>query len=288
MTAIRCQPLAPFHPGYPLDGYYNDLTRFARRNLGRLPTATNPVTVAQIGLGAWQLAASEPQWLDVVERSALWLIGRMDASGLLPYEFPMPHTYRLDPPWFSAMAQGEAASLLLRAAPALGASELGEAADRAVGCLTEADTALVVTTPDGPVLQEYPTDPPPHVLNGWIFALWGLYDVAVARPGPLAGRSLTAFQDGITSLARRLPRYGLAGGWSRYDLRSHTPINVASPFYHHLHIQQLWALSQLVDDPVFATTAIAWQQAWRHPTTVATSVWRKLRFRGQRRRGVQG
>ena len=30
---------------------------------------------------------------------------------------------------------------------------------------------------DGPWPEEYPTDPPSYVLNGGIFALWGLYDV---------------------------------------------------------------------------------------------------------------
>jgi heparosan-N-sulfate-glucuronate 5-epimerase len=287
MTAIRRQPLAPFRPGHPLDGYYNDLRRFAQRNHGQLSTASNLVTVAQIGLGAWQLAASQRQWLDVVRRSAHWLMRRMDPEGRLPYEFPMGHTYRLDPPWLSAMAQGEAASLLLRAAPALGVRKLRDAAARAITCLTEPGTALVAVTPDGPVLQEYPTDPPAHVLNGWIFALWGLYDVAVAGPSPVAGRAMTAFHDGISALARRLPRYGLQGGWSRYDLRSHGPVNVASPFYHHLHIQQLRALSRLVDDPVFAVTASAWQQAWHDPVTVATAAWKKVRFRRHYRRGVR-
>ena len=34
---------------------------------------------------------------------------------------------------------------------------------------------------EGPVLEEYPTEPPTHVLNAWINGLWGLDDIA--NPG---------------------------------------------------------------------------------------------------------
>jgi heparosan-N-sulfate-glucuronate 5-epimerase len=289
LTAIRHQPMATFRPGAPLEGYYNDLSRFARRHHRGLPGATNPVTVAQVGLGAWQLAVSEPsRWLAVVGDAADWLMTHMDVDGRLPYSFAMGHTFRLDPPWFSAMAQGEAASLLVRAAPLLGVSEWLDGAARAVTSLTEPDSALVAETPEGPVLQEYPTDPPAHVLNGWIFALWGLYDVAWAGPDPAATRARQAFAEGSAALARRLPKYQLRGGWSRYDLRAEGPINVASPFYHHLHVQQLRAFGRLVDEPAISATAEVWQRARFHPLTLAGAVAGKLRFRRQHPRGRRG
>lgn len=287
MTAIRHQTLTPFRPGSPTDGYYNDLSGFARRNHRYLTTAINPVTVAQIGLGAWQLAASEPRWLAVVANAAGWLTNHMDSGGMLPYEFAMGHTYRLDSPWYSAMAQGEAASFLLRAAHALDRDELTDAAARAAACLTQPAAPLVVATAEGPVLQEYPTDPPAHVLNGWIFALWGLYDTAWAGPEPVARSAMAAFDDGVAALARRLPKYELPGGWSRYDLRSEGPVNVASPFYHHLHIQQLLALNRLVDEPVFVRTAATWQRARHNPVTVARALVGKVRFRHHFPRGVR-
>ena len=102
----------------------------------------------------------------------------MDERGLLAYRFPMPHTFALEPPWHSALAQGEAVSFLLRAAQVLERPELVELAERAAESLLDPGSALVATTSEGPVLQEYPTDPPAHVLNGWLFALWGLYDLA--------------------------------------------------------------------------------------------------------------
>lgn len=279
MTAIRFQHLAVFRAGAPHVGYYNDLTRFAQQHHRKLAGSENPVTIAQIGLGAWQLAATEPRWLDVVGAAADRLTAHMDSAGHLPYHFTMPHTYRLEPPWISAMAQGEAASFLLRAARALATDPLREAAGRAAQCLTETGSALVVETAEGPVLQEYPTDPPAHVLNGWIFALWGLYDVGIDGPRDIGDRAMAAFRDGVVALTRRLPQYELAGGWSRYDLRRHGPVNVSSPFYHHLHIQQLQALSRLCDEPSLAATATRWQRALRNPITIARAGAGKIRFR---------
>lgn len=281
MTAIRHQRLGSFSPGAPLAGYYNDLTGFAIRNRHSLTDAVNPVTVAQIGLGAWQLSLSNDEWRPTVLAAATWLSGHMDDAGHLPYHAAMTHTYQLAPPWISAMAQGEAASFLLRAGRAFDAPELVGAAAEAVRSLLAPDSAVVALTTEGPVLQEYPTDPPAHVLNGWIFALWGLYDIACAGPTSVAGAARMAFDQGVNALASRLAQYSLPGGWSRYDLRAEGPVHVASPFYHHLHIQQLTALGQLVDEPVFTETALRWQRARRNPLVMAGAVAGKMRFRMQ-------
>jgi len=277
MTAIRRQPVATFTAGSPERGYYNDLRGFARTNHGLVTECRNPVTIAQIGLGAWQLSKSEPRWRDTVDAAVRRLLGHLDDAGHLPYDFPMAHTYPLRPPWLSAMAQGQAASLFVRAA---GSDErLRQSASSVVECLSDVGSPLVTDTDDGPVLQEYPTDPPAHVLNGWIFALWGLYDVGSAGPLTERLRAMDAFHAGIDSLARRLPRYELPGHWSRYDLRDEGPVNVASPFYHQLHIAQLTAMSRLTGEAVFVDTASRWQRAVRNPITVARAITGKIRFR---------
>jgi D-glucuronyl C5-epimerase C-terminus len=268
-----------FEPGLPSSGYYNDLTLEvaagspdeAVRRLERLtaePHAVNHVSVAQLGIGAWQLG-----WTDVAARVADRLARALDGDGLLRYGFAMPHTYRLAAGWSSATAQGQAASLLVRVG-------LPDAAREAVRPLVE-PSALLVRTEDGPVLQEYPTDPPAHVLNGWIFALWGLYDVARATGDEAAG---SAFEDGVASLAARLPRYELAGRWSRYDLYPHPIAHAASPFYHRLHVEQLRALDELAPHPVFREFATRWAASSRSYPAVALGVARKVAFRALRPR----
>lgn len=299
----RPQGTADFTPERPLDGYYNDLRPVlghdpqpdrARRALAgatRTRISANPVSVAQLGLAALA-AGDDSRWLDVARAAADWLVAETDDGGRIPYLFPMPHTYLLDPPWASAMAQGQAASLLLRVAARTGDRAYAAAAGRAIEPLLGA-SELVATTDAGPVLQEYPTDPPAHVLNGWIFALWGLNDVAaadgLADAGTRAGAG-HAFAQGVGALAVRLSEYRTWPSWSRYDLYPHPLTHVASPFYHRLHVAQLVALNRLAPHPELARTARDWQTGASSPVAEVVAVARKVAFRltRPRRRPARG
>jgi len=302
----RPQELAAFVPGDPDAGFYNDLRVVAeaygtadqaraglRRLVGVRGTA-NPVSVAQLGLGAWQRwrsSTAEPSWLSVVEDAADWIAANLESTGGLPYLFRMSHTYALPAPWYSAMAQGEAVSLLVRSATALRRPDHLDAAVSAARPLLDPASGLVVETPDGPVLQEYPTQPPSHVLNGWIFALWGLYDLTSA--GRTAGAEIETaeaaareFDRGARALAARLPLYETTFGWSRYDLYPHRFANVASPFYHRLHVAQLRATAILRPDLAeLSSRAGRWQAALHSLPGTAIAVSRKAAFRLLQPRG---
>jgi heparosan-N-sulfate-glucuronate 5-epimerase len=207
----------------------------------------------------------------------------MDNEGLIACRFPMPHTFPLAAPWHSSLAQGEAASLLVRAATALGRLDLADLAVRAVSSLIESDSGLIAVTPDGPVLQEYPSTPPAHVLNGWITSLWGLYDVAFPAGGgePTAARAAAAeaFEAGVATLAARLDLYRTPIGWSRYDLYPHPLTNVASPFYHRLHVGHLRRLNALAPHELFTQTADDWERSGSNAALQSFAVSRKVLFR---------
>jgi heparosan-N-sulfate-glucuronate 5-epimerase len=240
----------------------------------------HPISVAQLGLGGWQLAAADARWLELVTATVDWILGESDAEGRIAFEFAYPHTFDLPPPWYSAMAQGEAASLLVRAAVALERPELTAAAERTASSLLDGSSPVIAVTPEGVVLQEYPTDPPSHVLNGWIFALWGLYDVALAG-GAASAAARAGFADGVTTLIARLPLYeaGWKGAWSRYDLFPHRIVHVTSPFYHRLHVEQLRALHQLQGEPLLSETADRWERGLDQPLIRAQALSRKVAFR---------
>jgi len=280
-----------FVPGDIASGYYNDMRDIAgdygspRAALVALEAITaerrlvHPISIAQLGLGAWQLAAAGDQrWLEVVAAVSDWVAGELDSEGRIAFEFAYPHTYRLEPPWYSAMAQGESASLLTRAGLALGRPELAQAAVRAVSPLLAPGSSVITETNEGPVLEEYPTDPPAHVLNGWIYALWGLYDVAKAG-GELSEDAGEAFSRGVDALAARLPLYHTRWNWSRYDLFPHPIVHVTSPFYHRLHVEQLRAMHELDPRPVFAETADRWESGLEQPLARTHAVARKVAFR---------
>lgn len=240
---------------------------------------TNPVTVIQLALGTLQLR--DPEQLPLVAGAVEWVEQSANDRGLLPYRFPMPHTFPLDAPWHSSLAQGEAGSLLVRAAQILGRPQLYELADRLVQPLLQLECPLVALTAEGPVLQEYPTNPPAHVLNGWITSLFGLHDVAQAPRDATATtrRAADAFKMGSETLAARLHLYRTPFNWSRYDLYPHPLTNTASVSYHRLHVAQLRALHTLTCLEPLAATADEWERSLANPAALLIGVARKVAFR---------
>lgn len=224
------------------------------------PTRTMWTTIVQWGLGCFEHHAhgGGHEWLDAGLAATDHLVRAQrlhgEHRGAWVYGYPFPHTFPLEPPWTNAMTQGEGASLLVRAALATGRATYADRATMALEPLFRPVTERGGTTGElpggGPLLQEYPTDPPPHVLNGAIFALWGLHDVHQAFADESAGRRFHICAD---ALAGALPLWDL-GYWSRYDLFPHARTNVASAFYHRLHITQLQAWERLShDDRIVAT-----------------------------------
>lgn len=283
----------PVNSDDPLADYYNDLRvvalahvspEGASRALESMVadrTLANPVSIAQLGLGALQLVDADSNWAGVARSCARWLRDEMDADGNVEYHFTIGHTYNLPAPWVSAMAQGQVASLILRVAR-LGDGETdAEAGARAVEPLLQGARGLGAATPEGIVLQEYPTTPPAHVLNGWIFALWGLNDVSVADgvSDAVRARARDAFTAGALTLARRLPLYSVLGNWSRYDLYPHPIVHVASPFYHRLHVEQLAVMSVIAPSATIDDYVERWARGDSNPVSLASAVLRKGLFR---------
>jgi heparosan-N-sulfate-glucuronate 5-epimerase len=102
--------------------------------------------------------------------------------------------------------------------------------------------------------EEYPTTPQSHVLNGAIFALWGIRDVALGLGSEDAREQ---FERVLDSLAANLHRFD-TGTWSLYSLFPHPIFNRASSFYHDLHINQLTAMQILAPRPEFERVRARW------------------------------
>jgi hypothetical protein len=243
-------------------GYYIDLRVKAPTPIWRPDRGLLHVVAAQRGLGCFEryIAGEGDVWLRGARECADSLVEcqHLDgpqAGGLLHWR-PLGHTFVLRPPWISAMAQGEAASLLVRVFGATGEERYADAARRALAPLeVDAPAGGARARLDGMWFpEEYPTEPPSFVLNGAIFALWGVRDVGV---GLADARARAAFAAALDGLAENVHRWDL-GYWSRYDLFPHPVVNVASSFYHDLHINQLRALSRLAPLSGLAETADRW------------------------------
>jgi heparosan-N-sulfate-glucuronate 5-epimerase len=227
------------------------------------------------------LAGEGEQWLAGALGAGRYLVasqqrgGRHDGGWV--HRFAFPHTYPLHTPWVSAMAQGEAASLLVRLHQQTHDPDFADAARRALRPLrTPVHAGGTRTTLGGrPFLEEYPTDPPSYVLNGAFFALWGLHDVGLALNDTQA---TTDFDHCTDALAHELHRWD-TGYWSRYDLFPHRVANVANPFYHRLHINLLRAMQTLAPRPQF-DAAIQRFEAYAHsPANLRRAYAHKILFR---------
>ncbi len=235
-----------FVPGR-LRGYFNDLTGKADwsgiTDASAIPmnqlldgrTCYFATTIVQKALGHHDryLLAGRRADRDAFLRLCVWLVDQQDGQGGWDVSdmLRLPRGFR-----YSAMPQGEAVSALLRAY---------EMTDD-VRFMVSAEKALhVMLTPveqggtgnyaaGGLTLEECPSMTRNTILNGWVFALFGIYDFCLATGDAAHSRTFTR---SLGTLANELGRFD-AGYWSYYDQQG----ALASPFYHDLHISQLRAL----------------------------------------------
>jgi hypothetical protein len=243
--------------GYPID---MRVKAFAPRQLDSdtVDPSLLHVWITQYGLGCYErwLAGEGEEWLDAALSAGRHLVHVQGTDGSWMHHVPFPHTFSLKPPWASAIAQGQGASLLVRLHVETGEPEMARAAELALDPLVtpQAEGGVCGELGGLPWPEEYPTTPQSHVLNGAIFALWGFRDVASGLGSETAHRH---FEAGVESLAVNLHRYD-TGSWSLYSLYPHPILNRASSFYHDLHVNQLTAMLRLAPRPEFESTRDRW------------------------------
>ena len=265
--------------GYPIDFRVKALRKTMWQGFDEEAGQHVWVGAIQRGLGCFEryLLGEGDDWLDSARATADLLLREQREDGGWEHRFHYPHTFDIPPPWLSGMAQGEGASLLVRVHAETGEERYAEAARRALGPLGRTAEGHGASAPlDGALVpEEYPTRPPSLVLNGMIFGLWGLRDVAVGLGDDGAA---AAFEEGVDALARSIDRWD-TGWWSAYDLHPRRVRNVASVGYHSLHIAQLEALHALAPRPALAEAAERWSGYAESPANRARAWAGKIRFR---------
>jgi hypothetical protein len=229
----------------------------------------NPIAIAQWGLANYNLFCEngdDARWQKTL-KAADWLADKLEqnAHGLWVWNHHFDWEYRdmLKAPWYSGLAQGQGISLLLRAHAFSGSQKYQHAAEKAFVPLTR-------PIAEGGVLfeergdedrrgylwvEEYLVDPPTHILNGFIWALWGVFDFWLARADASAK---TVFDRGVETLLGNLAQFD-TGYWSLYEQSGTRLKMLASPFYHRLHIVQLRVMYILTRDARFVTVADRWE-----------------------------
>jgi heparosan-N-sulfate-glucuronate 5-epimerase len=231
---------------------------------GQIGLQYNPIAIAQYGLGNYNLYRrnGDPARRQKFFLSADWLVDRLEtnAHGLAVWNHHFNWEYRdtLKAPWYSGLAQGQGISVLVRAHVESGDVRYLVAAQHALACFYHpmAEGGVAFTDDRGDIwFEEYIVSPPTHILNGFIWASWGIYDYFLATRDR-AVQDL--FSRAVQTLVRNLDRYDL-GFWSLYEQSGTRLPMVASAFYHQLHIVQLRVMHRLAEEDAFVRMADRWE-----------------------------
>lgn len=251
---------------------------------GSIGLQYNPIAIAQWGLGNYNLFCQEQseERKNKFLAASNWLCAHLEPNSLggwvWNHHFDWEYRSRLKAPWYSALAQGQGISLLVRAYRETGAVAYLKAAELGFASFLKPTCKGGVTFADARGnlwFEEYIVSPPTHVLNGFIWAAWGVYDYFLTT-GSSAAQDL--FMQAVLTLRTNLDRYDL-GFWSLYEQSGTLLPMVASPFYHRLHVVQLRVMYRLTGDEIFARYADKWESYARSRAKRARALCYKSAFK---------
>jgi heparosan-N-sulfate-glucuronate 5-epimerase len=165
--------------------------------------------------------------------------------------------YHIPSPWASAMAQGEIISLLLRF------NEISPS-ENLLHTAKEAYNFMLIEVENGGVkrllvnkyfwFEEYPSSPPSNVLNGFIYAIFGIVDLIRVTNDP---KIRETFEECIKTLEYSLKEFD-SGYWSYYDLQKKELVRYY--YQKNVHAPQLEILYILTGRKIFQIFKEKWQR----------------------------
>lgn len=220
--------------------------------------AYHPVHIAQYGLNQFgnYCETNDPKYLEIACTQADFFVDSIDKdTGLWYYDFDFEvggTNETLKSPWFSAMAQGQAISLLSRISHETKDPKYLDTCQLAMKpfYVTVADGGLMRDFFGHVYLEEYPTILPNYALNGFLFTLIGIFDYWQISEDVQAKNLYNKL---INTVEYCLPYYD-SDGISFYHL-GHLNFNeqlapLYSTYYHLVHVEQLRVINQFERSPV--------------------------------------
>jgi len=231
---------------------------------GSLGMQYNPIAISQYGLGNYNLFLNngDESNFKKFHSVAKWLVTNLELNTkgipVWHHNFDYEYKQKLKAPWYSGLAQGLGLSVLLRAYLETKENMFLDSYNKAWISFTKQinDGGIIyIDKNKDPWIEEYIVSPPTHILNGFIWALWGVYD---AWKMDNNNEAKILFNKCIKTLKLNISSYD-NNYWSFYE-RSNTLVPMlASPFYHKLHIVQLKILGKISNEDYFSKTAIKWE-----------------------------
>ncbi len=165
--------------------------------------------------------------------------------------------YKIKAPWASAMAQGECISFYLRMYQITQDESLLSTALKAyhfLGIDVSENGVKRIDNEGNLWYEEYPSTPPSYVLNGFIYTLFGLYDLFRITQREDVKMNIDRC---LKTLKDNLDKFD-AGYWSYYDLLKKELVRYY--YQKNVHVPQLRVLAMLTGDPIFQNYATKWEK----------------------------
>jgi heparosan-N-sulfate-glucuronate 5-epimerase len=241
------------HLGVPLLNYH-----------GVIGKQYNPIAISQWGLGnynKWKNGKDE-KYYDKFIISADWLVKNLKKNShgiyVWMHEFDFEYRDLLESPWYSGLAQGQGLSVLVRAY-----KETQN--DAYLRVMKKILISFKTDVRDGGVnykdnesnlwIEEYIVNPPTHILNGFIWGMWGLRDYYIYFNDKEIKKIFNKYSE---TISKNLGKYDL-GYWSRYEISGTFLPMIASKFYHKLHICQLKIMFDLTKEKKYKYYSDKWE-----------------------------
>lgn len=264
-------------------GYYNDLTEKVTKDAPDILVPKYHVDtgaeiyfsigVFQYGLAAYDLylRSHKEIYLNKLVACADWAVDNQEENGgWVTFEYKN----RQEP--YSAMAQGEAISMLIRAYIQTKNPKYLDSIEKAKKFMLRPISDGGTTEYDEDDVYFYEYTPGPLILNGWIFSLWGLYDYCKYFKDVDTQNVLDMT---LNSLKRKIKEFDMKY-WSKYDSGN----RISSPFYHKLHIAQLNAMYDLFGESIYKEVADKWENYqssfWKRKRAFIAKAFQKVFERG--------
>jgi len=232
---------------------------------GKVGKQYNPIAIAQYGLGHYNLykRTGGTKHFSIFLKQADWMVNHLEDNpkGLYVWNHHFDWEYRqyLKAPWYSALAQGQGISLLVRAFIETQEKRYLDVSEKAFESFKHetSEGGVKYTDKNGYIwFEEVILHPPTHILNGFLWALWGVYDYYLWTKDRNAKE---LFDKSIATLKENLHSYD-TGFWSLYEISGTKLKMLASFFYHSLHIVQLRIMFKLTKEQMFNDYAEKWAE----------------------------
>lgn len=263
-------------------GYFNDLT--GKVSPGTLldkngipvnvtssgATVYSLVTIMQYALGCYDLyyLSGNEEYCDKFLKLADFILSQQEDNGKWDARASIGSSKGNS----SCMAQGQGCSILLRAYGITECSQYIRAAEKAITFMLvpSCQGGTAVYAGEDVSFEKYPPqeDAVSSVLNGWIFALFGLYDYILFTN---SDEHRQVWEKSCKTLDTKLPLYDRKY-WSDYDLTG----TISSPAYHSVHIFLLTVLADLSESEVMSAYANRFEGYAKSPMNRVRAIIKKL------------